>query len=82
MVTAASGGWTNDGDDFAFVSTVDAKIRFVDGKDGVFWKQFTHANQAKVGEIGMTISIALCKIHKAFKMAREVKGEAQQPVIE
>src|SRR5256885_9562855 len=40
-----------------FVSPIDAEIFPVDGDNGMLWKQFAHANQAKVRQIRVTIGI-------------------------
>ena len=54
-----SGRWGADGYRFALITTVDDEILAVDCQNCVAGIEFAQANEAKVGQIGQAIAIAL-----------------------
>lgn len=57
-----------EGNHLAFIPPIDPEISFVYGGDRVPRIELTHADQAHIREIGVTISITLSKILQDFKM--------------
>ena len=49
-------------DDFALVAAVDAEVGFVGGKERVARVEFAHADEAEIGEVGMTVGIATSEV--------------------
>ena len=55
-IITSPAGRGNGGNDFAFVSPIDAKI-FVHGDDTVFRIQLAHPNQTKIGQVRFAIPV-------------------------
>src|SRR5206468_2070453 len=51
-------GWTDQRNDFAFVTAVDPEVCAVNRNDAVAWEQLAHANEAEICEIRVAVPIA------------------------
>src|ERR1019366_9491372 len=52
-------GRAEHGDRFPLVAAIDSEIVLVNRDYGVPWIQLAHPNQTKIGEIGLTVLVAL-----------------------
>lgn len=44
--------------------------------------EFTHSNQAKIGQIGIVVSVAPCQLLNVTKVGGKIKSRAQQSVFD
>src|SRR5207302_2964561 len=69
-------------DGLTFVSPIDAEIFPVDGDNGMPWKQFAHANQAKVRQIRLTIGITFRQYFQLQQMIIAIEPQSNDALLE
>jgi hypothetical protein len=67
-------GRTNYGNSFALVPAVDPEIIIVNRDDAVAGIELAHANEAKVGQIGLAVGITAREGRKLGQMVLAVKS--------
>jgi hypothetical protein len=73
--------WRDERNRVAFVASIDSKIGTIHGDDAVFWKNFAHANQAKIGEVGLAVTVALRERSQLRQMIVAIKRQADEPIL-
>jgi len=73
--------WTKGRDNLAFVSPVEAEIILVHRDHNVTGIEFTHANQASVGKIGLTILVAAAKIAQLLQVTGTIKSYSKHFIL-
>ncbi len=71
---------TDKRDGFAFVSPVDAEIFAIHCDDTVAGVKLAHADEAKIGKIGLAVAIAARKGCELGQMVLAVESESDQSV--
>jgi len=72
----------DEGNGLTFVPAVDAEIFSIHYYDAVARIEIAHADQAKVGEIGLTISIATGESCELRQVILAVERQCDQPVAD
>lgn len=65
----------------AFVASVNPEVSTIHGDDAVFWKKLAHADQAKIGEVGLAVTVAPCQRGELRQVIVTVKSQANEPVL-
>lgn len=65
----------------AFVASIDSKIGTIYSDDAVLWKKLAHANQAKIGEVGLAVTVALRKCSQLRQVIVAIKFQGDQPIL-
>ena len=65
----------------AFVASVNPKISAIHGDDTVFWKKLAHADQAKIGEVGLAVTVALRQRSQLRQVIVAIKCQADESVL-
>ena len=71
----------NDWDPVPAISPIDAEIRFIHRQHGCLGVHFAHANQAQVGQIGVTVGIAVGQRSHFLDVPWEVKSNSQEATL-
>ena len=71
---------TDKGNGFAFVSPVDAEIFAIHRDDAVVGVKLAHADEAKIGQIGLAVAVAARKGCELGQMVLAVESESDQSV--
>jgi hypothetical protein len=75
-------GWTEDGDCFPIVPSIDAEICLVHGDHRMVGKQFAEADQAQIGKIRVAVPISLGQLREALLVFGHFESDAQHPVLD
>ena len=73
-------GRADKGNGFAFVPPVDAEIFAIHCDDAVVGVKLAHADEAKVGEIGLTVAVAAGEGCELGQMVLAVERKSDQSV--
>ena len=65
----------------AFVASIHSKISAIHGNYAVFWKKFAHSDQAKIGEVGLAVTVALRQCSELRQMFVAIKCQADESVL-
>ena len=65
----------------AFVASVNPKISAIHGDDTVFWKKLAHSDQAKIGEVGLAVTVALRQRRQLRQMIVAIKSQTDEPIL-
>ena len=68
-------------DRVAFVASIHSKISAIHGNYAVFWKKFAHSDQAKIGEVGLAVTVALRQCRELRQMFVAIKCQADESVL-
>src|SRR5438045_590308 len=67
-------------DDFPLVAPVDAEVG-VDGDERVVRIEFAHADQAEIGEIGVTLGVASSQFPQLLPIFVQIEGQLQKAIL-
>src|SRR6266480_4630839 len=70
----------NQRDDFALVSTVNAKVLRIDSDDTVFWIYFAHSDQTQICQVRFSIFVSCCQGSQLWKMIVAVKRQSHEAI--
>ena len=65
----------------AFVASIHSKISAIHGNYAVFWKNFAHSDQAKIGEVGLAVTVVLRQCSEFRQMFVAIKCQADKSVL-
>jgi hypothetical protein len=73
--------WRDERNRVAFVASIDSKIGAIHGDNAVFWIELAHADQAKIGEVGLAVTVALRQRGQLWQMIIAIKRQADKPIL-
>src|SRR5271155_5130621 len=77
-----SPAWTKDRDALPFIASVNPEIAFVHCDHSMSRIKFTHANQAEISQIWLTIFVAAGQFSQLLEIASYVESHTQHLVLQ
>src|SRR3984957_4944440 len=75
-------GWAHQRDRLPLVTPINSKIILVHGDDGMPRIELAHPNQAKIGQVGLSILIAFRDFRQVLEVSIAIKRDPQHFVFD